>query len=181
MDPATIGALLREIAVYFDLDGDRHRAMAYDRAASSIEAANGLHRLIDEGRLEELPGIGPSIAKVVGGLVGVVPGTIGPVGPGLPGGTGCEIGGTGGMSSCGGPGLSVGGRGLSVGGVVGVECRFALCVALPAAEPSAEPAPASLRTPPPGCMPASPCALPTPASPRAGAASAVSTASWRSE
>ena len=68
MDPATIGALLREIAVYFDLDGDRHRAMAYDRAARSIEAANGLHRLIDEGRLEELPGIGPSIAKVVGDL-----------------------------------------------------------------------------------------------------------------
>lgn len=68
MDPTTIGALLREIAVYFDLDGDRHRAMAYDRAASSIEAANGLHRLIDEGRLEELPGIGPSIAKVVGDL-----------------------------------------------------------------------------------------------------------------
>ncbi len=68
MDPATVGALLREIAVYFDLDGDRHRAMAYDRAAKSIEAANGLHRLIDEGRLEELPGIGPSIAKVVGDL-----------------------------------------------------------------------------------------------------------------
>ncbi|MBV8758014.1 MAG: PHP domain-containing protein [Deltaproteobacteria bacterium] len=68
MEPATIGAMLREIAVYFDLDGDRHRAMAYDRAAKSIEAANGLHRLLDEGRLEELPGIGPSIARVVGDL-----------------------------------------------------------------------------------------------------------------
>jgi DNA polymerase (family 10) len=68
MDPATVGALLREIAVYFDLDGDRHRAIAYDRAARSIEAANGLARLIDENRLEELPGIGPSIAKVVGDL-----------------------------------------------------------------------------------------------------------------
>lgn len=60
--------MLREIAVYFDLDGDRHRAMAYDRAARSVEAANGLHRLLDEGRLEELPGIGPSIARVVGDL-----------------------------------------------------------------------------------------------------------------
>lgn len=60
--------MLREISVYFDLDGDRHRAMAYDRAARSIEAANGLHRLLDEGRLEELPGIGPSIARVVGDL-----------------------------------------------------------------------------------------------------------------
>ena len=68
MEPATIGAMLREISVYFDLDGDRHRAMAYDRAARSIEAANGLHRLLDEGRLEELPGIGPSIARVVGDL-----------------------------------------------------------------------------------------------------------------
>jgi DNA polymerase (family 10) len=68
MDPATIAALLREIAVYFDLDGDRHRAMAYDKASKSVEAANGLHRLIDEGRLEELPAIGPSIAKVIGDL-----------------------------------------------------------------------------------------------------------------
>jgi len=68
MDPTTIAALLREIAVYFDLDGDRHRAMAYDKAAKSIEAAKGLHRLLDEGRLEELPGIGPSIARTVGDL-----------------------------------------------------------------------------------------------------------------
>ena len=37
---ATIGAMLREISVYFDLDGDRHRAIAYDRAAKSVEAAN---------------------------------------------------------------------------------------------------------------------------------------------
>jgi DNA polymerase (family 10) len=68
MEPATIASQLREIAVYFDLDGDRHRAMAYDRAARSVEAANGLHRLLEEGRLEELPNIGPSIARVVGDL-----------------------------------------------------------------------------------------------------------------
>jgi DNA polymerase (family 10) len=68
MEPTTIAALLREIAVYFDLDGDRHRAMAYDKAAKSIEAAKGLHRLLDEGRLEELPAIGPSIARTVGDL-----------------------------------------------------------------------------------------------------------------
>jgi DNA polymerase (family 10) len=68
MEPTTIAALLREIAVYFDLDGDRHRALAYDKAAKSIEAAKGLHRLLDEGRLEELPGIGPSIARTVGDL-----------------------------------------------------------------------------------------------------------------
>ena len=63
-----IASLLREIAIYFDLDGDRHRALAYDKAAKSIEAANGLQRLLDEGRLEELPAVGPSIARTVGDL-----------------------------------------------------------------------------------------------------------------
>lgn len=65
MEPATIAALLRELAVYYELDADRSRSFAYDRAAKAVEAANGLHRLIDEGRLEELPGVGPSIARVV--------------------------------------------------------------------------------------------------------------------
>jgi DNA polymerase (family X) len=68
MEPATIAALLRELAVYYELDDDRHRTFAFDRAAKTVEAANGLHRLIDEGRLEELPGIGPSIARVVAEL-----------------------------------------------------------------------------------------------------------------
>ncbi len=65
MEPATIAAQLRELAVYYELDGDRNRSFAYERAAKSVEAAAGLHRLIEEGRLEELPGIGPSIARVV--------------------------------------------------------------------------------------------------------------------
>src|SRR4051812_47565830 len=68
MEPSTIAALLREISIYFELDGDRHRAGAYDRAAKSIESANGLHLLVEDGRLEELPGVGPSIARVVGDL-----------------------------------------------------------------------------------------------------------------
>jgi len=68
MEPATIAALLRELAVYYELDGDRHRAFAFDRGAKVVEATNGLHRLIDEGRLEELPGIGPSIARVIAEL-----------------------------------------------------------------------------------------------------------------
>ena len=68
VEPAAIAAQLRELAVYYELDGDKHRAFAYDRAARSVEAANGLHRLIDEGRLEELPGVGPSIARVVAEL-----------------------------------------------------------------------------------------------------------------
>lgn len=60
--------MLRELAVYYELDGDRHRAFAYDRAAKSVEQAKGLHRLIDEGRLEELPGVGASIARVIAEL-----------------------------------------------------------------------------------------------------------------
>src|ERR1041384_6075331 len=68
MEPATIAALLRELAVYYELDGDRHRAFAYDRAAKAVEAANGLHRLIEEGRLEELARVGASIARVVAEL-----------------------------------------------------------------------------------------------------------------
>lgn len=75
LEPTTIAALLRELGVYYELDGDRHRAFAYERASKSIEAAAGLHRLIDEGRLEELPGVGPSIARVVAELArtGTVP------------------------------------------------------------------------------------------------------------
>ncbi|MBA3451457.1 MAG: PHP domain-containing protein [Deltaproteobacteria bacterium] len=68
MEPATIAAQLRELAVYYELDGDKHRSYAYDRAAKSVEAANGLHRLVEEGRLEELPGVGASIARVVAEL-----------------------------------------------------------------------------------------------------------------
>jgi DNA polymerase (family 10) len=68
MEPSMIASLLREIAIYFDLDGDRHRALAYDKAAKSVEAATGLQRLLDEGRLEELPAIGPSIARTIGDL-----------------------------------------------------------------------------------------------------------------
>jgi DNA polymerase (family 10) len=68
MEPATIAALLRELAVYYELDGDRHRAFAFDRAAGAVDGANGLARLIDEGRLEELPGVGPSIARAIAEL-----------------------------------------------------------------------------------------------------------------
>src|SRR3954470_21837375 len=68
MEPVLIAALLRELAVYYDLDSDRHRTFAFERAAKVVEATNGLQRLIEEGRLEELPGIGPSIARVIAEL-----------------------------------------------------------------------------------------------------------------
>ncbi len=49
LEPTTIAALLRELAVYYELEGDRHRAFAYERASKSIEAANRLHRLDRRG------------------------------------------------------------------------------------------------------------------------------------
>ena len=68
VEPATVAALLRELGVYYELDDDRNRAFAYERAAKAVEAANGLHRLIEQARLEELPGVGPSIARVIAEL-----------------------------------------------------------------------------------------------------------------
>ncbi|MCX5747766.1 MAG: PHP domain-containing protein [Proteobacteria bacterium] len=68
MDPAVIAAQLCELSMYYELDGDRHRAFAYARASKSIGAATGLARLLDEGRVDELPGVGPSIARAVGEL-----------------------------------------------------------------------------------------------------------------
>ena len=68
LEPTTIAALLRELAVYYELDGDRHRAFAYDRASKAVEATKLLPALIEEGRLEELPGVGSSIARVIAEL-----------------------------------------------------------------------------------------------------------------
>jgi len=69
MEPATIATHLRELATYYELDGDRHRTFAYDRAAKAVEAATGLDRLIATGTLESLPHIGPSTARLIGELV----------------------------------------------------------------------------------------------------------------
>ncbi|HEY4244926.1 MAG TPA: PHP domain-containing protein [Kofleriaceae bacterium] len=69
MEPAAIANQLRELAAYYELDGDKHRAGAYARAAASVESAQGIARLAEEGRLEELPNIGPSSARVIVELV----------------------------------------------------------------------------------------------------------------
>ena len=68
MDSGAIALQLQEIAMYFEVSGDKHRAAAYRRAASSIEAAPGLLQLIQEQRLEQLPHVGPSTAKVIADL-----------------------------------------------------------------------------------------------------------------
>lgn len=66
--PVEIAAALREIATALDLEGERFRARAYDRAARAIELTPGVVDLIAEERLLELPGIGPSLAGVIAEL-----------------------------------------------------------------------------------------------------------------
>jgi DNA polymerase (family X) len=64
-DPATVAARLREIAAYLDAEEDNYRARAYQKAANAIESAALFPRLVVEGRLQELPGIGDSLATVI--------------------------------------------------------------------------------------------------------------------
>jgi len=52
---------------YYDLDEDKHRSYAYERAAKSVEAAQGLHRLV-ERVASRTSRIGPSIARAVAEL-----------------------------------------------------------------------------------------------------------------
>jgi len=65
MDSGAVAARLREIAAYLELDGERFRARAYEKAARSIEASKDLDRLIAEGRLTELPRVGESLARTI--------------------------------------------------------------------------------------------------------------------
>jgi DNA polymerase (family X) len=60
-----VASRLREIAAYLALEGDRHRARAYEKAARTMDAVHDLDRLIAERRLTSLPGIGASLAGVI--------------------------------------------------------------------------------------------------------------------
>jgi DNA polymerase (family X) len=66
-DTQTIAALLREYAQRTALrGGNPYRARAYERAADSLCAlTEPLHRLVEEERLTELPGIGDAIADII--------------------------------------------------------------------------------------------------------------------
>ncbi|EQD80129.1 PHP domain protein, partial [mine drainage metagenome] len=65
-DPAALVDALREIADLLDLAGERFKPEAYRRAARSLEPIGPeLGTRVREGRLRELPGIGPAIeAKI---------------------------------------------------------------------------------------------------------------------
>jgi DNA polymerase (family 10) len=65
-DKLVIAKQLRDIGDWLAFFGDRsYRRRAYERAAIAVEAVADLDRLIDAGRLTEVPGIGPAIARVI--------------------------------------------------------------------------------------------------------------------
>jgi DNA polymerase (family X) len=66
VDRFTLAARLREIAAWLSFRGDRaYRVRAFERGARAVIAANDLERLIAEGRLTELPGIGNALAAQI--------------------------------------------------------------------------------------------------------------------
>ena len=75
MDASAVAARLREIAAYLELDDEKFRARAYEKAAKSVEASHDLEKLIAEGRLTELPRVGESLARTIEELAAT--GTVG--------------------------------------------------------------------------------------------------------
>ncbi len=67
-----IAELLRDVAASYQLKDDRKykfQIIAYERASDAVEhATSELKDLWDDGKLEEVPGIGPSIAEHLGEL-----------------------------------------------------------------------------------------------------------------
>jgi DNA polymerase (family X) len=64
LDPAGVARALREMARLLDLAGESpFKVRAYDRAAHAIErSGREVARLLEEGRLTQLRGIGPRLA-----------------------------------------------------------------------------------------------------------------------
>lgn len=75
MESGAVAARLREIAAYLELEGEKFRARAYEKAARSVEASHDLERLIAERRLTELPRVGESLARTIEELAAT--GTVG--------------------------------------------------------------------------------------------------------
>ena len=65
MNNKEIAKILRAIAAAYEVkEGNKFKVMAYDRAAATVEhATSELKDLWDDGKLEEVPGIGKSIAR----------------------------------------------------------------------------------------------------------------------
>jgi len=66
MDNDGIAAIFYEVADILDLQGVAFKPNAYRRAARSIEELDEpISKLADEGKLEEIPGVGESVAKKI--------------------------------------------------------------------------------------------------------------------
>ena len=67
LDSAAVSKLLRELAQRLELaGGNPYRARAYGRAADNLALSPlPLERLVAEGRLTEIPGIGDALAGVI--------------------------------------------------------------------------------------------------------------------
>ncbi len=66
MDKYQIAHILREIATLIELEDDNpKKAIAYRKAANSIEAALNFDELIKDNKLETLPGIGKKISGII--------------------------------------------------------------------------------------------------------------------
>lgn len=68
---AEIATSLRELGVLYELDGaDRYRILAYENAARTIaEWPQSLEQMSGEGRLQELPGVGKTLAEKITALI----------------------------------------------------------------------------------------------------------------
>lgn len=66
-----IAAALRELGILYELDGaDRYRILAYENAARTIaDWPQSLEQMSGEGRLQELPGVGKTLAEKIAALV----------------------------------------------------------------------------------------------------------------
>jgi DNA polymerase (family 10) len=68
---AEIAEALRELGILYELDGaDRYRVLAYENAAKTVsEWPQSLEQMSREDRLQELPGIGKTLAEKITALV----------------------------------------------------------------------------------------------------------------
>lgn len=66
-----IAEALKELAILYELDGaDRYRILAYENAASTIaDWPQSLEQMADEGKLQDLPGVGETLAAKIGALI----------------------------------------------------------------------------------------------------------------
>src|SRR4051812_36791411 len=68
-----IGALLREIALFLEMEGVAFKPRAYEKAAASVEThdvpCSELHRAGGVKALARIPGIGQSIAEKIAELL----------------------------------------------------------------------------------------------------------------